>query len=182
MSKMGWYVVQTKVSKEYVAAIAIAEKGFGVYCPLKVVTVSHAGKRADQERCLFPRYLFVSANHPGLECGEINFARGVANKGLLCFRQQEKSAPYVVKEAIMEGIRKRESAARARAGEIRSGYQPGDQFTIAVGPFASLDAAYMGEEKGKVTVIVTLFGRGNVIEIPIEELPLKAGGIDNAVA
>lgn len=168
--KPRWYCVQTKIGKEVVASVAISGLGFKVYYPVKVVDISHAGKRERVSRPLFPRYLFVSDNHPGLENGVLNYARGVANKGLFC---DGMGRPQTIADAVIEGIRQRENAALARAGESKSGYAPGDIFTVSVGPFASLEAHYVGEENGVIWASIYLLGKANMVKLGIEALPAR---------
>ena len=57
-----WFVVQTQVNSEQIAAANIKQKGFEVYYPNFFKTISHARKTKKVIKPLFPRYIFVSFN------------------------------------------------------------------------------------------------------------------------
>lgn len=163
-----WYVVLTKWSAEAAAGRNISAKGFRIYLPTRIVQVRHAGRKVRRERALYQRYLFVSTEHSGLRSGWINFAVGVASRGLLC---DAALKPQTISDEIIQGVRRHEAALKAESGEWRSGFKPGDKFTIPIGQFANFEASYIGEEHGEVFVIVHLFSRPNVVRLPVAELP-----------
>ena len=162
-------VVQTKKDREFTAMISISGKGFKVYCPVHTVEVRHARKREEKQRPLFPRYIFVSTDHDGLEVGAINYADGVADRGLFCIPGTWK--PCTMPDSVIQGVRKREFDMAVTAGEMTSGFKPGDKFIVPVGPFASIEAAYVGEDKGTIYALVEMFGKGHKVEFPVSALP-----------
>lgn len=171
----GWYVVQCKPGREVTASVELADQGFRVFRPLRLVEISHARKREHVERGLFPRYLFVSTEHCGLSWGAIDNTRGVANRGVLRWQPGEESlpVPYVVRDKIIEDIRRRCDLAKAKTGELRTGYQPGETFIVPVGPFSSFSATYLGEERGRVSAIVHIFGRATPCSLSFSDMPKK---------
>lgn len=165
-----WFVARTKTGGEIRASTSVAACGFPVFLPVQAVTRFHAGKREQVNRPLFPRYLFVAFDPQKKAHGCINNCRGVANRGLIVSVGGE---PVAVPDAVIDQIRKREAAMLAKAGEVTTGYRPGETFFIAKGSFASIEAQYLGEEKGKVSALVTLFGRSMIVTLGFESVPPK---------
>jgi hypothetical protein len=89
--------------------------------------------------------------------------------------------PLAVPDIVIEGIRKREDAMKARAGEIRTGYTPGDSFLIRRGDYASLTATYLGECNGEVWATITMFSRDHVVAIKFEDVPDSGRQVDKLV-
>lgn len=174
-----WFVVRTKQAREVTASVAVAAAGFPTFLPVQLVEVNHAGKRERKERPLFPRYIFAKFDRDITPCGKINYCRGVASKGLMV---DAMDRPIAVPDTVINRIRGDEMAERAKAGEVTTGYRPGDTFLINRGPYAQIEATYMGEEKGEVWATVTLFGRANLIRLPYEAVPLYAKSIDKISA
>lgn len=174
-----WFVVRTKQARETVAACSIASEGFHVFLPVRLIDRSHAGKRERVSRPLFPRYLFVQFDKDTTQFGKLNFCRGVASKGLMCSAMDR---PLVVPDKIIADIRDRERVMLAEAGKVTSGYHAGDTFPLQKGPWASIEATYMGEELGQVMVSVTLLGREHIIWIPFEEVPIPERSVDRLCA
>lgn len=163
-----WYCVRTKQAQERKAAINLASQGFHVFFPLQTVTISHAGHVQRAPRPLFPRYVFVEFDVVLKTHGPIKSTRGCV--GLLCNLDGD---PQAIPDKVIEDIRRREELEKLKSGEIRSGFEAGDKIHILLGAFAGMDAVYVGEEKGVATVIVTLFGRENIVPIPLDRLPIE---------
>lgn len=175
-----WFVVRTKQARETTAACAIAAEGFHAFLPVTLVERSHAGKRERVSRPLFNRYLFVQFDRTRDPFGKLNFCRGVAShNGLMC---DSRGIPIPVPDRVIDAIRDRENAMKARAGEITTGYRPGDVFRIQVGKWAQFDATYVGEEKDKVWASISLFGMAHVITLPFSAVPLYQKPIDRISA
>lgn len=174
-----WFVVVTKQAKEFAAACAIEAEGFRTFLPIKIVEVSHAGKRERVSRPLFPRYIFVEFDREKETYGKINYCRGVANMGLMC---DADAKPIALRPKVMERIMDNERKMMAKVGQATTGYQPGDIFKIQVGPFAELPATYIGEESGEVFVTVEFFGKTHMQTIPFEEVPLCEGKLIDKIS
>ncbi len=173
-----WFVVRSKPGKEITAACAIAAEGFHIFLPVKLVECSHANRRREVSRPLFPGYLFARFDQETQQFGRINYCRGVASRGLMCDLMER---PLAVPDVVIESIRKREDAMKARAGEIRTGYTPGDSFLVKRGPFASLEATYMGEDAGVVWATISIFSRECVVQIRFEDVPDSGREVDKLV-
>ena len=114
-----WFVVRTKTGGEVTASIAVAGKGFDVFLPVQLVTRMRNRKREEVSRPLFPRYLFVAFDPARDTHGEINWCRGVANRGLMVTAD---GRPIPVKDSIIAQIRGEEAARMAKAGQVTTGY------------------------------------------------------------
>jgi transcriptional antiterminator RfaH len=172
-----WFVVRTKQAKETTAACAIAAEGFHAFLPVQLVERSHAGKRERVSRPLFPRYLFVEFDRDVTPFGKLNYCRGVASRGLMC---DAMDRPIPVPTSVIDRIRDSERAMMAKVGEATTGYRPGDTFLLQRGPYAKLEATYVGEENGAVFATVTLFGRGFLQTLSFEDVP-PCGNVGNSI-
>jgi transcriptional antiterminator RfaH len=174
-----WYVARTKTGREVTASVSVAEKGYPTFLPMQVVQRTHARKVEQLNRPLFPRYIFVRFDQKTDQYGDINTCRGVASRGLIVSVMDN---PVAVPDLVIEAIRDRERIMRAQAGEIKTGYRPGDTFTVQCGTFASFPATYMGEERGKVMAIVELFGRGHIQAFDFADVPRSQNALDGFAA
>jgi len=172
-----WYIVQTKAGKEISASVEIVNKGFQVFVPLRPATITRNRRRVDTVRPLFPRYIFTAFVEKEKTYGVIRYARGVSH--LLC---DTDGVPQPVPDRVVASVRKREQTLSAMAGRFKTGYQPGDEVKISVGPYADFIGKYLGEDRGKISVIILLFNRPMMVEVPIDAIPLCENSLDNAVA
>lgn len=170
-----WYVVRTKPNKELLAAVTIAAAGFHAFVPVTLVERSHAGKRERVSRPLFPRYLFVQFDREAQRFGQLNYCRGVSNRGLMC---DADDLPIFVPDPIIDSIRERERQMKAKAGEVTTGYEAGESFPIQVGPWAQFMATYIGEDHGKVFATIPLFGTDHLVTLDFEAVPICSTRID----
>lgn len=169
MSKQ-WFVARTKTSQEVRASVSVASCGFDVFLPIHTVRRTHGGKTENVSRPLYPRYVFVAFDPAAEAHGCINNCRGVANRGLIV---TASGAPVRVPDAVIANIRAGEMAMRAHAGEVTTGYLPGETFELQRGRHSAITAQYMGEENGKVFALVNMFGKGHVIEVDYAVVPSK---------
>lgn len=163
-----WFVARTKTGQEVTASVAVASKGFSVFLPVHKVRRTHARKVQELTRPLFPRYLFVQFDPAADAFGEINFCRGVADRGLIV---SVTDHPLRIPDDVIAQIRAHEQAELAKAGLMLTGYKPGDTFQIQRG-HAAVTAHYMGEDKGKVMAIVEFMGKGHIQVFEFSEVPL----------
>lgn len=174
-----WFVARCKTGQEFTASVSVVAKGYMVFLPQQQVTRTHARKVQQLTRPLFPRYLFVRFDPKAERHGEINYCRGIASRGLIV---STEDWPVPIPDPVIEAIRDRERIMRAQAGEIRTGYKPGDTFTVQCGTFASFPATYMGEERGKVAAIVEMFGKGHIVSIDFADVPRSPRALDGFAA
>lgn len=173
----------SKPGKETVAAVSVAAKGFPVYLPVELVWRSHAGKREQISKPLFHRYFFTQFDREIDDYTRIYYCRGVAHtsnrKGIIC---DAMDRPIPIPTYVIDGIRGRETIAKANAGLITTGYRPGDKFRLKVSDYADLDVVYMGELDGEVTIAYSMFGKEFMKQIPFERVPPPAISFDSRAA
>lgn len=174
-----WHVARCKTGKEWTASKAVVAKGYPVFLPQQMVKRTVAKKLELVARPLFPRYLFIRFDPEASQFGEINWCRGIANRGLMV---NAGGDPLSVPDRVIEKVRDRERVGLAQAGEVTTGYKPGDMFKIRVGLFASFPAKYIGEENGIVFATVEVFGKGHIQEFAFEDVPLSQNMIDGVAA
>lgn len=164
-----WFVARCKTGREVTASVSVAAKGFEVFLPVQMVTVTHARRRELVSRPLFPRYLFIAFDPTNDTHGEINWCRGISSRGLMV---NADGKPLPVPDKVIARIRGDEADMLAKAGQVTTGYLPGETFQIARG-HAQVTATYMGEERGKVMVIVEFMGKGHIQALDFSEVPAK---------
>ena len=174
-----WFVVVTKQGKEFAAGQSIEAEGFRAFIPIIIIERSHAGKRERVSRALFPRYIFVQFDKEISGFGKINYCQGVANKGLMCDGMDN---PIPLRPSVIDRIMDNERAMMARVGHVTTGYMPGDTFLLQRGPYAQLEATYVGEENGEVFVTVEMFGRPHMQTLAFEDVPSCTKSIDKISA
>jgi transcriptional antiterminator RfaH len=172
-----WFVARTKPGQEVTASVSVAALGYPIFLPVHIVRRTHARKVEQLSRPMFPRYIFVRFD-PDYDYSDIKTSRGVASR---CLIVNVGDNPVAVPDLVIEAIRGRERIILANAGEIRTGYAPGDTFQIQRG-HAFLTAHYLGEEAGKVMAIVEFMGKGHIQTFDFEEVPLSAIAIDERAA
>lgn len=173
-----WFVVRTKAGREVTASVSVAEKGYHTFLPVHIVQRTHARRVETLSRPLFPRYLFVQFDPDAKTHGNINTCRGVISRGLIV---DMRDSPIAVPDRVIAAIRDRERAMLAQAGEITTGYRPGDTFQIQRG-HATVTAHYMGEEKGKVMAIVEFMGKGHIQAFDFAGVPRSQNMLDGFAA
>lgn len=174
-----WFVVITKQAKEFAAACSIEAEGFRTFLPIRIAEISHAGKRERVSRPLFPRYIFVQFDKEIPGFGKINYCQGVANRGLMC---DANDVPMAIRPKVMDRIMDAEREMMAKVGQVTTGYQPGDKFKLQCGPFAFLEATYVGEENGEVFVTIEMFGRPQMHTLEFADVPVCEKIIDKISA
>lgn len=171
-----WYVVHVLSGQEQKAAKRIRaltekeelkDKIFEVLVPTEMVSEIRRGKKTETKRKFYPGYIIVNM---GL----------ITEDNLL-----EEEIWYVIKE--MDGVigfagtknrpipmRQREvdsmlAQIKEREDSVRPGisFEVGDTVKVADGPFESQNGIVeeIDEEKGKLRVAVTIFGRSTPVEL-----------------
>lgn len=164
-----WAGVRFKTGGHDKASVAIAAKGFRVFLPVHITQRTHAGKRENVAKPLYPGWLFTQFDPAADSFWQINSCRGVANRGLMV---TAGGRPKPIPDAVIEGIMSRETAMLAKVGEVTTGYEPGETFQIPVGR-GLVTYRYMGEDKGTVWATVFMLGKHHLVEIEFSQVPPK---------
>ena len=162
-----WYVVHTysghenKVAtnlKQRIETMKLSDKIFDIIVPTRnVVTVRH-GKKEEQKEKIFPGYILVR-----MILDDISWLAVRTTQGVTAFvGTGDKPTPISAVEvgAIMKFM-------QMEAPKYKTSFSVGEAVKITDGPFAdflgSIDS--LDEEKGKIKVLVSIFGRETPVEL-----------------
>lgn len=162
-----WYVVHTysghenKVAtnlKQRIDTMKLQDQIFDIIVPTRnIVTVKH-GKKEEQKEKIFPGYILVR-----MILNDISWLAVRTTQGVTAFvgtgdKPTPISAPEVT--AIMKFM-------ALEAPKYKTSFSIGEAVKITDGPFAdflgTIDS--LDEEKGKVKVLVSIFGRETPVEL-----------------
>lgn len=178
-----WYVVRANIRSEAKAAENIRLAGFDVYYPRQRYEKKH--RRTNlytmHERPLMLPYLFVGFDSRRKHFGFVRSCEGVER--LLEVQGEPIPVPAMDVQAIQLAeidmifddtraarIHRKEEAATRKA-TIEMKYQPGKEFAVTDGPFASFHAIVEEVTKsGNIKAMVSLFGRLTPVEFEASQL------------
>ncbi len=162
-----WYVVHTysghenKVSanlKQRIETMKLADKIFDIVVPTRnIVTVKH-GKKEEQKEKIFPGYILVK-----MVLDDESWLAVRTTQGVTAF-VGAGNKPTPISETEVGTILK---FMAMEAPKYKTTFSMGEAVKIVDGPFAdflgTIDA--IDEEKGKVKVLVSIFGRETPVEL-----------------
>jgi transcription termination/antitermination protein NusG len=168
-SDMKWYIVNTYSGSESAAKASIEEKArqkkleaeIGqILIPQENVVELVKGKKATRSRKFFPGYIFVqmkltdSTWHMVKSASKVTGFLGGGNR------------PQPVPEAEVLRITKQMETGAERP-KAKISFSVGEPVTVVDGPFNNFQGTVeeINEEKGKVKVLVSIFGRPTPVEL-----------------
>jgi transcription termination/antitermination protein NusG len=165
---MLWYVVQTysgqeakvmQYIQEIIASGEMAGQLGNVLMPTQDVVQVKNGKKVKTTRKFFPSYVLVEME---LTKETTHFIRNIS--GVTGFVGNKK--PQAIREDEMRRILgQTEKSTRQEVSEVP--FEIGDAVKIKEGPFKDFDGVVdeIHPEKGKVKVMVSVFGRSTPVEV-----------------
>ncbi|KGQ22247.1 transcription termination/antitermination protein NusG [Thermus filiformis] len=177
-----WYAVHTYVGQEEKAkanlekrirAFGMEDKIYQVLIPTEeVVELREGGKKEVVRRKLFPGYLFVQADlGDGEELNEayevIRGTPGVTGFVGTATRPVPLSPDEVRHLLEVSGLLGKKEAPKAQVS-----FREGDTVRVVSGPFADFTGTVteISPERGKVKVMVTIFGRETPVELDFSQV------------
>lgn len=165
--KAMWYVVHTQSGHEArvsetlrqrVETMGLGEKIFELLVPTQDRVVIRSGKKATVKEKIFPGYLLVKMildDPTWLAVRTTNGITGFVGAG---------NKPTPLSETEVENIQKFISAPAPR---FKTRFSVGEAVKITDGPFADFLGTIheIDEEKGRVKVLVSIFGRETPVEL-----------------
>ena len=147
-----WYVVQTRPHQEQRAEVNLARQGYRVWLPVMERSRRRA-KRIETGRApLFPQYLFVALDIGREPWRAINGTFGV--KRLLA----DDTHPQALPEEFVAALREATGDDGVSTPALPD-LQPGDDVTIAVGPFVECAAVVLRlAPRERVEVLLEVLG------------------------
>lgn len=170
MADKKWYVVhvysgfEKKIAqqlREQAAQKGLADKFDDILVPSEQVIEVRRGQKTDTERKFFPGYVLVKmemtddAWHLVKNLPKVTGFLGARNKPSPI---SEAEAQRIVRQ-VQEGVDKPRKPAVI--------FEVGEQVRVADGPFTSFNGVVeeVDEEKGRVKVSVSIFGRSTPVEL-----------------
>lgn len=162
-----WYVVHTysghenkaaTALKQRIAAMGLEGKIFEILVPTRNIVVVRHGKKEETKEKIFPGYMLVRMNLDDQSWLAVRTTQGVtAFVGM-----GNKPTPISDKEvkAIMKFM-------ELEAPKFKAKFSKGEAVKIVDGPFADFLGSIetIDEEKGKVKILVSIFGRETPVEL-----------------
>ncbi len=162
-----WYVIHTYSGHENKAAAAmkqrietmrLADKIFEVVVPTRNIVVVRHGKKEETKEKIFPGYILVR-----MKLDDDSWLAVRTTPGVTAF-VGVGNKPTPIADNEVEAILKFSQIA---APKFKTKYSKGEAVKIIDGPFAdflgTVDA--IDEDKGKVKVLVSIFGRETPVEL-----------------
>ena len=163
-----WYIVNCQTSCEAIAKTAITERItsqgmqdlFGeILIPAENVVELVKGKKATRAKKFFPGYLFV---HMVMNEKTWHTVKNSAKvTGFI-----GGSSPKAVTDAEVHKVTQ-QMAQGAEKPKVKASFSIGDSVTVVDGPFSNFNGTVedINEEKAKVKVSVSIFGRPTPVEL-----------------
>ena len=173
-----WYIVNVQTSCENMAKAAIEERvrssglegQFGeILIPSENVVELIKGKKATRSRKFFPGYIFVQMDLSDETWHLVRNASKVT--GFVGAGQGGKGRPPEVPAHEVEKVtRQMETGAEKPKQKIN--FDIGEPVIVIDGPFSNFNGSVeeVNEEKGKVKVLVSIFGRPTPVELDFVQI------------
>lgn len=169
---LSWHVATTKPFSEMVAEEGLRRKGFQPFNPKCYTQRIVRGARTWTERPYIPGYIFVRFDaNEDVRWPDINFVRGIQT---LLYSASEKPAP--IRDAVMAVLLERCNGDRVKAEELDAAlvkfFVVGSDVRVTEGAFAQHVGRVAWNEKDRVRVVLSLFGRPTNVSLPSRQLQL----------
>jgi transcriptional antiterminator NusG len=166
---MKWYIVNTQTSCENIAKSSIEERArslkmedkFGqILIPAENVVELVKGKKATRSRKFFPGYIFVQMNMSDETWHLVRNASKVTG-----FVGSKIKPPEVPEHEVLRVTKQMEVGAEKITPKVK--FSIGESVTVVDGPFSNFNGTVeeINQEKGKVKVLVSIFGRPTPVEL-----------------
>jgi len=162
-----WYVIHTYAGyenavlnnlKQRIESLGMQDKIFNVIVPTEKKIKIKAGKRVEEEEKIYPGYVLVDMT--------------VTDDSWYVVRNTPRVTGFVGSGVYPVPLGKKEADElfnRMNASTVTHAidFAPDDQVIIADGPFKDLEGrvSEIDEQKGKVKVLVSMFGRETPVEL-----------------
>lgn len=162
-----WYVVHTysgheaKVAqalRQRIASMKLENKIFDIVVPTKNTVVVRQGKKEEIKEKIFPGYILVQ-----MILDDTSWLAVRTTQGVTAF-VGTGNKPTPISDREVEAIRK---FMELEAPKYKTTFSVGEAVKIIDGPFADFlgSVEAIDEEKGKVRVLVSIFGRETPVEL-----------------
>lgn len=164
-----WYIVNVQTGCEATAKASIEERArshkveemFGeILIPAESVVELVKGKKATRSRKFFPGYIFVQMHLDDSTWHLVKSSSKVSG-----FVGGRGRPPEVPEDEVARVTRQMQTGAEKP--KPRVSFSVGESVTVIDGPFSNFSGSVedINEEKGKVKVLVSIFGRPTPVEL-----------------
>ena len=164
-----WFIINVQTSCEQMAKASIEERvrslhleeKFGqILIPSESVVELVNGKKATRSRKFFPGYIFVQMQLDDQTWHLVRNASKVTG-----FVGNKVRPPEVPEEEVMRVTKQMETGAEKVQPKVR--FSVGESVMVIDGPFSNFNGTVeeINQEKGKVKVLVSIFGRPTPVEL-----------------
>ena len=169
MAEKKWYVVHTYSGYEGQVRVSIKERmkseGFedmvgDILLPTEQVVEIKGGKKRVSARKFFPGYLLVEMEMNRDTWYVVKNTPKVT--GFLCSEQEPSSLPEEEIAGILEQIKQPQDKPKPKVS-----FELGENVRVLEGPFSNFSGVIgeVNEERGKLRVMVSIFGRATPVEL-----------------
>lgn len=173
-NNLKWYIVNTQTSCEAVAKNAIEERvrslkledKFGqILIPAESVVEMVRGKKSTRSKKFFPGYIFVQMDLNDTTWHLVKNASKVTG-----FVGGKVRPPEVPEDEVMRVTRQMEVGAEKPIPKVK--FSVGEGVVVTDGPFSNFNGTVeeINQEKGKVKVLVSIFGRPTPVELDFTQV------------
>lgn len=149
-----WCVVQTQVNCEFKAVAHLENQGYEVFAPKYKKWITHARKKTEVTRPLFPRYIFILIDFSKDRWRSIRSTYGVSSIIM------NGELPSRISKTIIEGLKHRASAEGHISLAPKHNFKEGDQVKILTGAFEqSLGLIESVKDEHRVILLLTFLNR-----------------------
>jgi transcription antitermination factor NusG len=156
-----WYCAQSPPNEEFRAFRAISEAGFSAHLPRRLLKRRNYGRIQQLVRPLFATYLFIQFDVRADPWGAILRLPGVRR-----MLRGADGQPEPLRLGVVEAIQKRGRAGDGVIDDEAAAFPVGDPLRIVDGPFREWTGVCQWSTDEAVGVLMTLFGREKVVEVP----------------
>lgn len=169
IENLKWYIVNTQTGCEATAKASIEERArslgmeeqFGqIMIPAENVVELVKGKKSTRSRKFFPGYIFVQMVMTEKTWHLVKNASKVSG-----FVGGKIRPPEVPEEEVMRVTKAMEVGAQKATPKVK--FSVGESVMVIDGPFSNFNGTVeeINQEKGKVKVLVSIFGRPTPVEL-----------------
>lgn len=168
-----WYIVHTysgqeervkKNLEQRITSMDMRDKIFQVIIPTEEEIEIKEGRRKAVQRKVFPGYILIQMKMDDESWHVVRDTPGVTGFVSSEDEQEKRPKPAPLEEREVESILKQ---IQSKTPRIRVGFAQGQSVRITDGPFADFigTVSEIDQDKGKVQVLVSFFGRETPIEM-----------------
>lgn len=166
---MKWYIVNTQTSCEATAKASILDRARSmgmeqkigdILIPAENVVELVKGKKATRSRKFFPGYIFVQ-----MEMTDETWHLVKNSTKVTGFVGGNTRPPEVPEHEVLRVTQQMETGAEKP--KPKANFSVGESVMVIDGPFSNFNGTVeeINEEKGKVKVLVSIFGRPTPVEL-----------------